>query len=140
VKRFGSFFGRWYGRLMRRTPPMPDPQPDDPLRQLTPEECARLSSKTQDLPYPLSVTDAEQIEEEVHRAFLKYGTAHAAAVAMVRRIAEMKAQKAQLLNTLDDCSDSLRQALVKDLVELNRRIADTEQHLKDYRLQEGLEN
>jgi len=119
---------------------MPDPQPDDPLRQLTPEECARLSSKTQDLLYPLSVTDAEQIEEAVHRAFLKYGTAHAAAVAMVRRIAEMKAQKAQLLNTLDDCSDSLRQALVNDLAELNRRIADTEQRLKDYRLQEGLEN
>ena len=124
--------------------PLPD---DDPLRQMTPEQCARFAAQTQELakkenlPYSLSVTDAEQIEEERFDGKpLKYGTPAAAIAAMERRIAEMKAQKAQLLNTLDDCSDSLRQALVKDLAELNQRIADTEQRLKDYRLQEGLEN
>jgi len=137
MKRFGRFWRRWYGRLMRRDP---HEQPEQPERQLTPEECERLSAATQDLAYPLSVTDAEQVEEEVHGKPLKYGTAGAAADAMRRRLRELRQQKAQLLNTLDDCSPFLARDLEQQLIELNQSIADTQQRLDAYGFQGDKEN
>lgn len=107
---------------------------------MTPEECAKAAAQTQDLAHPMSVTDAEQIEEESFDKPLKYGTPAEAIAAMERRIADMKAEKAKTLSTLDDCSDSLRQALLKDLEELNQRIADTEARLQAYRFQHDREN
>ena len=122
---------------MRRDP---HEQPEQPERQLTPEECERLSAATQDLAYPLSVTDAEQVEEEVHGKPLKYGSVGAAADAMRRRLRELREQKAQLLNTLDDCSSSLARDLEQQLAELNQSIADTQQRLDAYGFQGDKEN
>jgi hypothetical protein len=131
------------------------PAPDDPLRQLTqqerellaestrqltPEECQRLSDGTQDLEYTLSVTEAEQMEEDIHQKPLKYGTPAQAMAAMERRLVEMRQSKAELLNTLDDCSASLREALLKDLDQLNRTITDTQARLDAYRFQHRNEN
>jgi hypothetical protein len=59
---------------------------------------------------------------------------------MQRRLAEMRAQKAQLLNTLDDCAPALRKELLQDLDSLNRRIAETQSRLDAYHFQQDHEN
>jgi hypothetical protein len=88
----------------------------------------------------MSVTDAEQVEEERFGKALKYGTPAEAIAAMERRIAEMKAQKAQCLNTLDDCADWRRDDLLADVDNLNRQIAETQARLDSYRFQKDQEN
>ncbi len=120
---------------------MPRPPEDDREdRQLTPDECARVSDQTQDLAFSLSVTDVEQLQEEVFGKALVYGTPAEAIAAMERRIAEMRKQKAEALNTLDDCSDSLREPLLKQIDELNQQIAATQARLDAYRFQQDREN
>ena len=109
-------------------------------RQLTPAECERLSQATQDLPYQLTVTDAEQLEEELHGKPLDYDTLTDAILAMLRRIAEMKTDKVKVLDALDDCAEDLRAPLLRDLDQLNRDIAATEQRLAAYRRQQGQQN
>ena len=88
------FISKWYRRLMR-------PKPNQDHRQLTPQECQQLSAGTQDLEYPLSVTEAERIEEDVWKRPLKYGTPAEAIAAMQRRITDLRTDKAQILDTLD---------------------------------------
>jgi len=114
---------------------------------MTPEACARFAAQTQELakkenlPYSLSVTDAEQIEEERFDGKpLKYGTPAAAIAAMERRVAEMRANKAQLLSTIEDCDDSMRETLMQDLEVLNQQIAATQERLDAYRQQQKCEN
>jgi hypothetical protein len=127
--------------MRRSTTPPDEPDPSDTLQQLTPQQCAELSAATQDLPHVLSVTDAEQIEEERFGGKpLKYGTPGEAVAAMERRIAEMRAEKAKCLDTLEDCTDDRRQDLLKDLDQLNQQIADTQARLDAYRFQQDHEN
>ena len=127
----------------------PDPAPPAPPAldpQLTPEECQRLADATKAEATPgkpweiLSVTDAEQIQEDVHGQPLHYGTPSEAIAAMERRIAEMRAEKSQLLTTLDDCPATARPALERDLAELNQRLAATASRLEAYRFQHRHEN
>lgn len=114
---------------------------------MTPEQCVRFAAQTQELaqqenlPYSLSVTDAEQIEEERFDGKpLKYGTPAAAIAAMERRLADMRTNKAQLLSTVEECDDSMRETLMQDLEALNRQIAETQERLDAYRQQRKCEN
>jgi len=137
--RLAHRLARWYDALVQNDKPPPE-RPYRPYPMLTPEECQRIADATRDLPYPLLASTQEIIEEEVHGKPMDYGTTAAAIAAMERRLADQRAAKAQLLDTLADCSPSLRRQLDADLVQLNAEISDTQTRLDDYRRQQGQGN
>jgi len=106
------------------------------------EERRRFAAGTQDLPdfAKLTVEDIELMDEEHFGKPVNPGSAAEGIAAMQRRLKLLAQHKAKTLNTLDDCDESLRAALEKDLVKLNQDIATAEERLTFYQQQEKTKN
>ncbi|HVM50965.1 MAG TPA: hypothetical protein VMU04_23255 [Candidatus Acidoferrum sp.] len=124
--------------MKRPEPPEVPEEEDDPFRQLTPEECARFAASTKDLPKfgQLTTTDAELSEEERCQKPLQYRTTAEAIAAMKRRLADLRREKAEILDLLDDCTDKARERLLKMLEDVNTTIARTETRLDAHRFEQ----
>lgn len=135
-QRMGS--NRRIGRLPSNSP-REEPGLDRPL---TPEECKQTADSFADLApeFRLSVEDLQMLQEELHNKAMRFGSPEAAAEAMKCWLAALKSAKAKALARLDDCAESLRESLLRDIDELNRDIAAVEQRLAGYDFQKGHEN
>jgi hypothetical protein len=121
---------------------MLDRRDEDLSKPLTPKECRALADSFADLPpeFQLTAEDCEMIEEDRLDKLLRYGSPGAAIQAMKWRLVLLKAQKAKALSTLDDCDEHLRQALLRQVRELNSQILATQQRLDGYQFQKDNEN
>jgi hypothetical protein len=109
---------------------------------MTPEQCRQMAASLSDLlpEQRLTAEELEIIQEEVFQEPMRYGSPQAGFEAMQRRLALFASHKAQVLNTLDDCTESLRPELLRQLDQLNRSIADTQQRRDGYQFQLQHEN
>lgn len=75
------------------------------------------------------------MEEEISGEPMNHVSTSEGIAAMQRRIEVLKKLKAKTLAAMDNCSDSLMEALMKDGKNLDRDIADARQRLDYYEQQ-----
>ena len=101
-----------------------------------------MSASLRDLPpqFQLSPAECEMLQEELHGTVLAYGEPGAGAGAMKARLAALLGAKRQCLDRMDDCGESLFQALVADVRQLDAQIAGARARLADYLTQQSSAN
>jgi hypothetical protein len=115
------------------------PPADD---QLTVEQCEALAQSFRDLPpeYQLTAEELQMWEEELHGRPMRHGDPTSAVYAMKRRLALLRAQKAQALDTMDIASEAACEQLAQDCRDLDQMIIKVKLQLDDYLRQQGSAN
>ncbi|MGN6554883.1 MAG: hypothetical protein ACTHLW_14345 [Verrucomicrobiota bacterium] len=84
----------------------------------------------------LTPEELEQIYEEVLKQPVKYGDTAKAVASLQARVNRLTAEKAKLLDRLDEVTDeAFSKQLAEDLVEMNRNLSEATHRLASYQQQ-----